>query len=211
MTWQSFLAWLIDAFHWAVNPAWWALAVSVISLILALVAWRKSRLPRICFQAEADDYQSSQGIFLLRNVGRIGVSNVSFVIDPASIVADQSDNPSLLGAVYGRPHFSDDTIGYPPRLMPGQSGRFRVPASQPTRPRVLITCDQDSSVFSVELAAPGHIGARSIRCAKSMVALYAPWSKIMTQSLDVLRPTIEKLVDVIADAAEPEAVPVEYF
>ena len=209
MTWHLFFDWLGHAFRWAENPAWWALILSVLSCVLAIATWRRTRQPRICFQTEADECPTSQGIFLLRNVGRVSVSNVTFVIDPATIITDESDNPSLLGAVYRRPHFHDDTIGNPPRLIVGQSGRFRLPTAQTERTRVLVTCDQSPAVFSIELAAPGHIGARSTRCAKSLVALYAPWSKIMTQSIDALRPTIEKLVDAITDPAEPEPAPAE--
>jgi len=191
---------------WATNPVWWALILSAIAVILALVAWVRTRRPRVAFQTEPADGPTDQGYYLLRNIGRCTLTNVQFMIDPSLIEPDPSGEPSLLRAALRRPRFRDNTLGDPPSLMPKQSGRFMVnvpPGSvSRARRRVLITCDQDKAVHSVELAPVGRVSQQSVRCAKNVLALYAPWTKSMGRGIDVLRPTLEQLIDAISDFGE---------
>jgi len=207
MTWEEILRW----FFWASNPAWWALGLSVIAVCLALVAWRRTRLPRISFETESSEGSNGEA-YVLRNVGRKAVTNVEFVLDPTAIAEDAAGNMSLIVASFRKPKFEDDTLGQPPRLMPKQSGRFVLPGpiedwnAPRKRSRVLVTCDQSKAIFSVELAPPGRSSARSTRCAKNLTDLYAPWSKILEQSFHVLGPTLEKMLERITDVPEPEPV-----
>ena len=207
MTWEEILQW----FSWATNPGWWALGLSVIALCLALVAWRRTRLPRISFETETGEGFDGEA-FMLRNVGSRPVTNVEFVLDPTAIAEDATGNPSLIVAAFRKPKFEDDTLADPPRLMPKQSGRFVLPGpiedwnAPRKRSRVLVTCDQSKAIFSVELATPGRSSAPSTRCARNMTELYAPWSTILEQSFHLLGPTLEKLLEKITDLPEPELI-----
>jgi len=217
MTWTQILDWIGTYLWWASNPAWWALGLSVISFILAIVAVVRTRLPRISLQTEPADAPEEQNLYLLRNVGRTPLTNIKFLVDPILIDPCETNNPNFLQAAFRKPRFCDATLDDPPTLLPKQSVKFRawpIPddrASGRLRSRVLLHCDQDPGVFSVELPRPGRLSPASVRCAKTVVRLYSPWNKAIDKSIETLHPTFEKLVDVITAVVDRQPEDEDYI
>ncbi|MCL2483048.1 MAG: hypothetical protein FWF43_06475 [Propionibacteriaceae bacterium] len=156
---------------WTTNPAWWALLVAlvgmagmIVNLVLNILNWRRSAVPKVGFRVEWPENSDMPTTYLLRNVGSITTTNTQFRMDDY--------DPPEKGMPDIRPKFSGDRDHVD--LSPGEAVSFEmgwrrvVPGSaEPIRRfppwNVTVTCDQVKGYLVVDSGTARRIGETQYR------------------------------------------------